>query len=94
MNEQPMKLPPEQWRSLASRMKVPVFDDSVRQSIQLDVPLDVNGVIYPPGLYESASNVSTDHLKRVEEVARDNAKLANETPLTKEQAEELSRRAT
>jgi hypothetical protein len=35
-----------------------------------------------------------EHSKRLAEVSAENARLANETPLTKEQAEEISKRST
>jgi hypothetical protein len=39
-------------------------------------------------------DAAADFQKRLEEVSRENARLANERPLTKEQAEELTKRAT
>jgi hypothetical protein len=35
-----------------------------------------------------------EHLKRVEAVSRENARPANETPMTQEQAEEIRKRST
>jgi hypothetical protein len=34
------------------------------------------------------------HLKPVKAISRENARLANETPMTQEQAEEISKRST
>ena len=34
------------------------------------------------------------HLKRVKAISRENARLANETPMTQEQTEEISKRST
>jgi hypothetical protein len=34
------------------------------------------------------------HLKRVKAISRENPRLANETPMTQEQAEEISKRST
>ena len=61
--------------------------------------------IYRGGMPSSATNglsktnggpkpEDDEHLKRLEEVSRENARLVNETPLTREQAEEISRRST
>jgi hypothetical protein len=35
-----------------------------------------------------------DHLKRIEEISRENARRANQAPMTKEYAEQISRRST
>jgi hypothetical protein len=44
---------------------------------------------------KSNTNPTQDqHLKNLEAVSAENARLANETPLTKEQAEDISRRST
>jgi hypothetical protein len=40
-----------------------------------------------------AKPAADEHLERVESVSRENARLANETPMTKVQAEEISKRS-
>ena len=35
-----------------------------------------------------------EHLKRVKAISRENARLANETPMTQQHAEEISKRST
>jgi hypothetical protein len=35
-----------------------------------------------------------EHLKRIKAISRENTRLANETPMTQEQAEEISKRST
>jgi hypothetical protein len=46
------------------------------------------------GLSKTSKPEDDEHLKRLEAVGRENARLANEAPITQEQAEEISKRST
>jgi len=53
-------------------------------------PAAMHDVVKPSPQIESLK----DHARRLEEVSRENARLVNETPLTKERVDEISRRST